>query len=356
MNRLKIVLFLLLFTCSIGCHSNDDEETTIQTEQKNPDSEEEQSDTIENEFETVQNAVEEYGQLRVAGNKIVDQNGDPVTLRGMSFFWSQWIGKYYTPEVVEWLKDDWRCTVVRAALAVDHDGYLDHPEREREKIIAVIDAAIEQGLYIIVDWHDHEAENQLEEAKAFFGEIAKLYGDYPNIIYETYNEPLDVSWNQVLKPYHEAIIDTIRAFDPDNLIICGNRNWSQQVDEPAANPIDDENVAYTLHYYASTHKKWLRDRADQALSKGIAIMVTEYGTTEATGDGFIDVESSNEWWEWMEENHISYLNWSIADKNENSAALKPGASIKGGWPQDMVTESGHLVREQLRSKNPPPEE
>lgn len=351
---MRLVHFFILIP-ALGlftlCRCKSDE--NLDTDPVEEQTEQENTDTIK--YESIENAVERYGQLRVEGNQIVDKDGKPVVLRGMSFFWSQWIGKYYTPEAVKWLKDDWRCTVLRAAMAVDYDGYLTHPEQEKAKIKTVIEAAIDNGLYVVIDWHDHEAEKHQKQAKAFFGEMAQLYGDYPNIIYETFNEPLDVSWNDVLKPYHEAIIDTIRTYDPDNLIICGNRTWSQRVDEPAANPIDDENVAYTLHYYASTHKKWLRDRADVALENGIALMVTEYGTTEASGTGFIDVEESEAWWKWMEENHISYMNWSVADKSENSAALKPGASKFGGWPESMITKSGKMVREQLRGKNPPVE-
>ena len=38
--------------------------------------------------------VEMYGQLRVQGRYLVDKNGNPVQLRGMSLFWSQWGAKY----------------------------------------------------------------------------------------------------------------------------------------------------------------------------------------------------------------------------------------------------------------------
>jgi len=74
------------------------------------------------------NTVSEHGQLSIKGTHIVDQNGQVVQLRGMSLYWSQWQGRYYTPEVVNWLKEDWGCTVIRAAMAVDHGGYLENPK------------------------------------------------------------------------------------------------------------------------------------------------------------------------------------------------------------------------------------
>jgi hypothetical protein len=87
-----------------------------------------------------------HGQLSVRGNQIVDQTGAPVTLRGMSLFWSQWMPQYYNEDAIRWLRDDWNVTVVRAAIAVPAGGYMQHPERETAKAEAVIDAAIALGM------------------------------------------------------------------------------------------------------------------------------------------------------------------------------------------------------------------
>ena len=298
-------------------------------------------------------AVSVHGSLQVSGNKLLDQHGEPVQLRGMSLFWSQWMGQFYTPEVVRWLKQDWHCNVVRAAMAVEREGYLSNPEVEKQKVYTVIEAAIEEGIYVIVDWHSHHAEDQVEEAQRFFSEVAQRYGRYPNIIYEPYNEPLqDVSWSEVIKPYHQQVIAAIRAYDLDNLIICGTRTWSQDVDEVIGDTLDDNNVAYTLHYYAATHKQSLRDKAQKALDNGIPIFVTEFGVSEASGDDSIDAEEARTWWDFLEQHQISWCNWSVADKEELSAALKPGASGQGGWPLTQITTSGTMVRKEIRAKNP----
>jgi endoglucanase len=127
--------------------------------------------------------VDQYGQLRVEGNRIVNEHGTAVALRGMSFFWSQWIGKYYNGDCVQWLADDWRCTVVRAAMAVESGGYLTNPQAEMNKVKTVIDACLDLGIYVIVDWHDSNAQNHQEQAIAFFKEIAAEYGNTPNVIY-----------------------------------------------------------------------------------------------------------------------------------------------------------------------------
>ncbi len=352
MNKIFLNTLVILLMLTVACSGSESPDPSSPT----PDSETPDNGNPDNgnPDETDKTVVGEYGQLSVSGKNMVDKNGTPVQLRGMSLSWSNWWPQFYTKEVVKWLKEDWNVTIVRASLGVQEPGgYLDNQESQKERIFTVIDGAIEEGIYVLVDWHSHHAEDNLEEAKAFFAEVAQKYGDQPHIIYETYNEPLDTSsWNDVIKPYHETIINEIRKYDPDNIIIAGTRSWSTRVDEVIGNALADENVMYTLHYYAASHKQELRDLAQIAIDADIPIFVTEYGVTEYTGDGFIDVEEAERWWAFLDANNISWLNWSINDKEESSAAVKPGASGTGGWPDAMLTQSGLLVRAELRAKNP----
>ena len=296
-------------------------------------------------------AVEYFGPLRVVGNKIVGTGDSVVQLRGMSFYWSQWIGKYYNASTVKWLKDDWYCTVIRAAMAVENGGYLTNPDLEKQKVFDLVDAAIVNGMYVIVDWHDHNAADHLQASAKFFAEIAKKYGDKPNVIYEPFNEPLQVSWSSVVKPYDQAIVDTIRKYDPDNLIVCGTPTWSQDVDVAAKDKLVGTNIAYSLHFYAGTHKQALRDKATAALNNGVALMVTEYGCTDATGDGVVNQEETNLWYKFLDANKISTCNWSLSDKAESSAALFTGSSPFGNWMSNQLTTSGTFVRQEIRTKN-----
>ncbi len=295
--------------------------------------------------------VDLYGQIHVKGNKIVDKNEKPVALHGMSLFWSQWGGNYYNEKCVQWLRDDWKCTVVRASMGIESGGYLTNTQTEYAKTIAVIDACIKYGIYVVVDWHDHNAQDHLSQAKAFFANIAQKYGSQPNIIYEIYNEPLQVSWSNVIKPYAVEVIKSIRQYDPDNLIVVGNPNWSQDVDVAAKDPINDANVAYSLHFYTGTHKQWLRDKAISAMNSGAALFVSEYGISEASGNGNIDLAETNLWMNFLDTYSLSSCNWSIIDKSETSAALKTGANPNGGWTAADLTQSGTYNKNYIITKN-----
>ncbi|MFO1475513.1 MAG: glycoside hydrolase family 5 protein [Verrucomicrobiota bacterium] len=301
-------------------------------------------------------AVEIHGRLRVDGNRVVDQHGDPVTLRGMSFYWSSMGGqsKYYNTNVVRWLRDDWHCNLIRVAMGVEGDGYLAHPDREKAKMIAMVDAAIADGIYVLIDWHDHHADQHRAQAEAFFEEMAARYASVPNVIYETWNEPVQQDWAKVIKPYHEAVVARIRARDPLNLIACGTQTYAQEVNRAAMNPVPGSNIVYTLHFYASTHQQGYRNKAAAALKNGAALMVTEYGTCEANGSGRIDEADFARWVEFMNQNGLSSCNWSVADLTETSAALRPGASPDGGWSTNQVSASGNLVRNMIRTFNPAP--
>lgn len=310
---------------------------------------------------SAQTPVEMHGQLSVKGNQIVDKNGDPVQLRGMSLFWSQWIPKYYNKDAVKWLKDDWCLSVIRASMAADveNGGYATDESTaatEQQKIVTVVDAAIELGIYVIIDFHSHYASlaANREAAKVFFAEMSAKYKDVPNVIYEPWNEPIFNStanaWVNTIKPYHTEIIDIIRANDTDNIIVCGTRQWSQRVDEAAASPINRTNIAYTLHFYANTHKQSLRDIAIDAMDAGIALFVTEYGTCDADGDGGYNEAETKKWWAFLDKYKISYCNWSVADKVETASILQPGASRYGDWTVDDLTESGMLVKADMVAK------
>jgi endoglucanase len=306
--------------------------------------------TITEVFSSDTLIVEKHGQLRVKGNKIVDQFGNPVALHGMSLFWSQWIGKYYNYDCMQWLRDDWNCTVVRAACGINNftDGYLVNPQAELAKIRTVIDACIDLGIYVLVDWHDDHAQNHLSQSISFFKEIANDYTGLPNIIYEIYNEPYgSTSWSSVVKPYADSVIKQIRAIDSINLIIVGTPTWSQDVDIASYDPLPYNNVAYTLHFYAATHKQALRNKATTALNNGIALFVTEWGTCESSGTGVLDSAEVGIWSKFMNDHMLSWCNWAIEDKLETAAALIPGASARGGWSGSDLTKSGVIVRKML---------
>lgn len=310
--------------------------------------------------------VATHGTLKVSQGKIIGaNNNEPVQLAGMSLFWSLWEGeKFYNKKVVNWLVEDWNITVIRAALGVGVFGGYDSDDANisdahLNRVKTIVEAAIANGIYVIVDYHAHNANTNISKAKTFFSQMAQEYGTCPNVIWEIWNEPdlengtgpdgID-TWNDI-RNYASEVIPVIRQHS-ENLIVVGTPSWSQAVDSAALNPITDSNVAYTLHFYAGTHKDSIREIAQGALDLGAPLFVTEFGLTIADGgsDGLIDSVQTKIWLDWADSNGISWVNWSIVDKGEASAALISGASAEGEWAEDALSESGKWIRNRLLSR------
>ncbi|MCL6590515.1 MAG: cellulase family glycosylhydrolase [Firmicutes bacterium] len=293
--------------------------------------------------------VSQNGQLKVAGNKLCNASGQPVQLKGMSSMGLQYYP--WTANTVKNLVDTWKVTIVRAAMYTAEKGYITDPATMKSRVKTIVDAAIANGIYVIIDWHilsDGNPNTYRDQSRAFFDEMSRTYGSYPNVIYEICNEPNGVDWNTI-KTYADYVIPTIRANDPDNIIVCGTPTWSQDVDVAANSPLSYNNVMYALHFYSGTHTQWLRDKGNTAMSKGIALFVTEWGTSDATGgsNGQIYLAEAQNWINWMNANTISWCNWSLCPKAESSAALVPGASMDGPWSDSQLTESGKWVKSKI---------
>jgi endoglucanase/cellulose 1,4-beta-cellobiosidase len=285
--------------------------------------------------------------ISTSGNKVLF-GGQQGSVAGNALFWSNtgWGGeKYYNGQTVAWVKSDWKSNLIRASMGVDETGGYITDSSNKTRVTTVVDAAIANDMYAIIDWHSHHAEQYQSQSIAFFKEMATKYGNTNNVIYEIYNEPLQVSWSGVIKPYAQAVIAAIRAIDPDNLIIVGTPSWSQDVDVAANDPITGyANIAYTLHFYAGTHGQFLRDKASTALSRGIPLFVTEWGSVAASGDGAVATSETNAWVSFMKANNISNANWALNDKAEGASALVTGASANGGWTSSQLTASGSLTK------------
>jgi endoglucanase len=300
--------------------------------------------------------VERFGKLRVEGAKLLDQNGRHVQLRGISSYGLQYDGKYANENVLRWLRDDWNMQVWRAAMYLTEGGYMINPTIKL-KVEDSVEAAVKLGIYVIIDWHVHldkDPRQYQRAAEEFFDEMSERFGSYPNVLYEICNEPngSEVTWEDAVKPYAEAIIPIIRKHDPDNIIIVGTPTWSQDVDLAAQNPINQPNIMYTLHFYAGTHGEYLREKAKKAIDMGLPLFVTECGTTGASGGGNVEEQKFLEWLSFLKKHRISWANWSLTNKGESSGILIMNADRqgKGSWPDKDLSQSGKFVRKILKNE------
>lgn len=292
--------------------------------------------------------------LHVDGTALLNAAGDTVVLTGPSLGWHSNWGRFYNAGTIKTIKEKWGANITRAAIGAHASGdcvnsYEADSANAVNLAMAAIDAAIENDMYIICDWHSHE--NTLENAKKFFTVITEKYGDSPNILYEIWNEPLEIEWQEI-KDYAAEVIPAIRANAPGAVIIVGTPRWDQDVDIAAQSPIDMPNLLYSLHYYAGTHKEWNRDKASKTIEAGLPLIISECGSMDHTGDGPIDYESWKAWIDWADANRVSVLMWDIADKDETCSMIKSTAPSDGSqWVDGDLKEWAQLARKTIKERN-----
>lgn len=289
------------------------------------------------------------GALRVEGSQLVDEEGQPVQLRGVSTHGLAWFPQYVNQRFFDELRADWGANVVRLALyTAESGGYCAGGDRAGlEQLVREGVAYAEQAdLYAIVDWHvlsDQDPNAYIEDAKAFFGAMSAEFAGKSNVIYEICNEPNGApTWAQV-KAYAEQVIPVIRANDPDALVVVGTPEWSQRIDEAAADPLTFDNVMYALHFYAATHQQELRDRLAAAVAGGLPVFVTEFGICDASGNGAIDYASADAWVQLMDQLGVSYVCWNLSNKDESSALFLPDCAKVAGFEAADLSAEGEWL-------------
>ena len=299
--------------------------------------------------------LEVHGALSVKGVDLVDKDGKPYQLKGVSTHGLAWFPEYVNLEAFKTFRDDWGANLIRLAMYTgEGGGYCTDGDKDKLKglVDSGVDYASQLGMYVIIDWHilsDNNPQTNQDEAIAFFDEMSKKYADYENVLYEICNEPNGgTSWEDI-KAYAEQVIPVIRKNAPNAIIIVGTPTWSQDVDLAAKDPIEDaKNVMYTLHFYAATHKENLRDKLKTAREAGLPIFISEFSICDASGNGSIDYDSADAWFQMINDYNLSYAGWNISNKDESSALIRSDCKKTSGWTDEELSETGLWLRNTMK--------
>jgi len=306
-----------------------------------------------------------FGALKVSGNRLVSSDGTPCQLRGLSTHNVSCYPQYVTPDTVTELTERFGLEIFRFAMycgfADGVDGYATGDDAQRkmleDKLYAIAEVTEKLGIYLLVDWHvllEHDPAVHADMAEHFFATVCPKLPHYTHIIYEICNEPNgdDVTWARI-SDYANRIIPVIRKACPNAVILCGTPCWSQRVDEAAKAPLKYDNIMYTLHFYADTHRDDLRNIMKTAVTENnLPVFVSEFGITDASGDGAINHEQAEIWLNLLDSLNISYILWNLSNKAESSAIINSECDKVTGFTDDDFTTSGNFVADMMkRPKN-----
>lgn len=315
--------------------------------------------------EAASTPVSKHGKLSVEGTNLVDSKGQPFQLRGISTHGINWdVGKpYVNKKAFKTLRDEWGVNAIRLAMYTEeYNGYCSGGSKSQLKklINKGVSYATDLGMYAIIDWHilsDGDPNEHYSDAKKFFTAMAKKYKNYKNVIYEICNEPNGCSWKEI-KSYAKKIIKAIRKYDKDAVIIVGTPTWSQLGSDGTSNEVADnpitgyDNIMYSLHFYASesSHNEYLPDKVEYAMEKGLPVIVSEFGLSEASGDGSINKTAANKWFQLLDKYNISYFCWSLSNKDESASLLKAGTKKTSGWKNSNLTAAGKYIKKKYLAR------
>ena len=327
---------------------------TVKEEPATESKEEKEASKKEKRTPETGTPLDNHGALSIDGTDIVDQSGDKYQLRGISTHGLAWFPEYVNRDAFQTLRDDWGANLIRLAMYTDESGgYCSDGDKSKLKQLVEdgVEYATDLGMYVIIDWHilhDNNPVTNQDEAIAFFDEMSAKYSDYDNVLYEICNEPNgSTSWSDI-KGYAEAVIPVIRANDSNAIIIVGTPTWSQDVDLAADDPITGEkNIAYTTHFYAATHKENIRNKVKTAHDKGLCVFISEFSICDASGNGGIDYDSADDWFELIDEYNLSYAGWNLSNKDETSSLISSSCKSVSGWSDDDLSETGKWLKDKI---------
>ena len=320
-------------------------------DQKNPsDASKEEDNRVVKNGSFVLAHPSQNGALSVKGTQLVDEKGQAVQLRGVSTHGIAWFPDFVNQDAVIQLSNDWGANLFRIAMYTDENGgYCTDGDKEKlKKLVADgVGYAKQADMYVIVDWHVLHDQNPLthkDEAIRFFDEMSGKFKDENHVIYEICNEPNgDTTWEDV-KAYAEEVIPVIRNNAKDAVILVGTPTWSQEIDKPQKDPITGyNNIMYTLHFYAATHKEDLQNKMKDAIAAGTPVFVSEYGLCDASGNGGNDLAQAEIWVDTMDQLGVSYAVWSFCNKNETSALIASNCQKTSGFAEEDLSESGKWI-------------
>ena len=212
-------------------------------------------------------------QLRVEGNKVVDDSGNTYVFQGLNASDPDKLASQgkWSKEYLEEMKD-WGANLVRFPV---------HPPRLRDRgmdqYLKLLDQGIqwatELEMYVIIDWHvignlKSEMfflpiyETSRKETYDFWRVIADRYkGNTTVAFFELFNEPTTYggrlgicSWNDH-KMMMEEIITMIRAYGSKAIPMVAGFNWAYDLTPLKENPVDRSGVAYISHPYPQKREK-----------------------------------------------------------------------------------------------------
>ena len=335
-----------------------------------------------------ENSTQALPRLSTYENKLVDEDNNIVTLRGVAVHdpCHLELSGYDPPfENIFAELSSWNINVVRVPI---HPGLWKAVENyAQEYLDPLIELGKKYGFYVILDWHaigdpltgvaldevweqswvETESgwiqvlgilgdaarpvyDSSLELAKSAWMKLAGRYGENSWVIFELFNEP--ITWGEEPDNWEgwrdslQVLIDNIRTVAPNTLILVSGWQWTHDLRGFENYPVERDNIAYVGHMYPenSYYGKW--ENFFGFMSKSHPVIVTEWGFDPTLGPGCTREEFGQLFLRYMESKDMSWTAWCFSPEWGARSMIK-------NWNFELG-EEGLLIKQALTPDNTPP--
>jgi endoglucanase len=329
--------------------------------------------------------------LKVVGLQLLDSSDHPVRLRGVNCAGLEWsvAGDGHILRTIEVAVSEWRANLIRLPLSQDRWFGLAPEQHDRGAgyralVRQVVDYCAAHNAYVILDlhwsdvgeWGRNIGQHNLPDQNSvlFWKDFAAVYRDHPAVLFDLYNEPSNVNWDQWFKggPLTEtggqppvtlsyesvglpALVAAIRSTGARNVIVAGGINWAYEVGGIAAgrelrDPTGN-GVIYAVHPYPHEYAGIGRETIAQwtarmeAFAARFPIIVTEFGSLSSSWPFPKDWNTNDERWnrEMIRVLEDHRWNWSAWDFHPTAAPC-----LIADWNYTPTPEFGVWVKQALQ--------
>lgn len=324
--------------------------------------------------------------LHTSGNKILNSKNEPVRLRGVNVASLEWTsdGQGHILKTVEVAIHDWHANIIRLPLAQDRwFGKAAEQKNDatayRTLVRRIADFCATNNCYLILDlhwsdcneWGKQIGQHSMPDTNSveFWKDFAPRFANRPEVIFDLYNEPHDVSWKvwrdggivtdkpNVRSQMHDpktfqavgmqTLLDTVRAAGATNVVIAGGLDWAYdfsgilngyQLSDPLGS-----GVIYANHCYDNkdeTVDTWAKNL--EAAAAKLPVIVSEFGGHAGPGK----VDPSDNWLQHvireLEAHQWSWVAWDLH--------THAGPNLISDWDYTPTQKFGVYVKAVLEGK------
>lgn len=302
------------------------------------------------------------GWLKVQGNKIVNDQGVQVILKGVNIADPEALDTKQNERpgvtarsVALSATDQYFAQVIRLPILPGNPAYPTEgwfgtinggDKYFNNHILPLVNELTSKGIYVIIDLHYiSDYQNLYPQVKAFWTYMAPKFNNNPHVIYEIFNEPiLPDNWSTWKTTIAQPATDLIRSLAPNNLIFVGGPYWSSHMAGAATDPITGNNIVYIGHVYNNQGSTTWNQQYVPVLTK-FPLFITEWGfESGGTEGGTLTYGQAFE--AWMTAHNLGWTVWSFdtvwGPRMFNSDwSLKPSPNGMGTFVRDLLIQQ-HL--------------